>query len=149
MNDDATSDDFILMVFYYWPSVSSTLGMEAPVFDATTECSSFKCSPEGEDLLLKVHAGGGMWGGPKLFGLKDASKGSRTSCTTVHVFPTLMANYATNGACGMGFISSCFGYVSTVKTPVQQKRSKWILLQNEYFLDDLFWVHHSNLCNLY
>ena len=36
------------------------------MFDATTECSSFKCSPEGEDLLLKVHAGGGMWGGPIL-----------------------------------------------------------------------------------
>eukprot|EP00434_Breviolum_minutum_P002336 symbB.v1.2.002062.t1/scaffold76.1/size347525/11 len=28
----------------------------APVFDATTECSSFKCSPEGEDLLLKKWA---------------------------------------------------------------------------------------------
>lgn len=81
------------------------------------------------------------------FGLKDASKGSRTSCTTVHVFPTLMANYARNRACGMRFILSCFGYVS--RTTEMALKMNFASLQNEYFLDDLFWVHHSNLCNLY
>ena len=39
------------------------------MFDATTECSSFKCSPEGEHLLLKVHAEGGMSGGRPILGL--------------------------------------------------------------------------------
>ncbi len=55
VNYDATSEDFMIL--------------EAPVFDATTECSSFKCSPEGEHLLLKVHAEGGMWGGRPILGL--------------------------------------------------------------------------------